>query len=53
VGGKGQPTIYNINKGCPLPIHMIADQYYYNKRATYYWARLYSSQMREGRAYNN
>lgn len=31
----------------------IADQYYYNKRATYYWARLYSSQLGEGRAYNN
>ncbi len=31
----------------------ITDQYYYNKRATYYWARLYSSQLGEGREYNN
>jgi len=31
----------------------IADQYYYQKRALYYWSRLYTSQISEGIGYQN
>ncbi|MEQ8225682.1 MAG: Rpn family recombination-promoting nuclease/putative transposase, partial [Candidatus Eremiobacterota bacterium] len=55
---KDKLTILDIKakdeKGEFYNIEMqIADQYYYQKRALYYWSRLYTSQISEGIGYQN
>ncbi|MEQ8173004.1 MAG: Rpn family recombination-promoting nuclease/putative transposase [Candidatus Eremiobacterota bacterium] len=56
--GKDKLTILDIKakdeKGEFYNIEMqISDQYYYHKRALYYWSRLYTSQISEGIGYQN
>ena len=55
---KDKLTILDIKakdeKGEFYNIEMqISDQYYYQKRALYYWSRLYTSQISEGIGYQN
>lgn len=55
---KDKLTILDIkardNQGEYYNIEMqISDQDYYQKRALYYWAKLYNSQLGEGKAYSN